>query len=300
MEEYVENFIQYLRSRGFSAHTVEAYQTDILQFVSFLKKYYEQETVALEQVDTTAVRHFLGSLFEQHFQKKSINRKLSSLRSLFNVLVKEKKCSQNPVQRISHAKKEKRLPSFLSEEEAKKLMDLPNTSSVVGLRDLAILELLYSTGIRRGELLELNMNDVDYAGSCVRVFGKGSKQRIVPCGSIALKTLKQYCSLRQKLFTEQTTNDDKDAVFLSNNGKRFLPWTLTLLVKTYVAQISDVSKKSPHTLRHTFATHLLNRGADLRSVKEMLGHEQLSTTQIYTHLTPERLKKTYEQAHPRA
>ncbi|MBM4166095.1 MAG: tyrosine recombinase XerC [Ignavibacteria bacterium] len=300
MEQYVENFLQYLRSRCFSPHTVEAYETDIRQFVSFLKKYFEQEFVALEQIDVATIRHFLGYLFEQNFQKKSINRKLSSVRSLFHYLLKEKIYTQNPALRISNAKKEKRLPSFLSEDEAEKLMDVPDTSSVAGSRDSAILELLYSTGIRRAELIGLNLSDVDYIGNCVRVMGKRNKQRIVPCGNIALKKLKHYCSIRQELFTEQTTDDDRDAIFLSKNGKRFLPWTLTLLVKAYIKQVSDVSKKSPHTLRHTFATHLLNRGADLRSVKEMLGHEQLSTTQIYTHLTPERLKKMYEQAHPRA
>lgn len=299
--EHVQNFLQYLRAeKYYSSHTTEAYANDLRQFDTFLKLYFETEHISLEQIDATAIRHFLGYLLENDYEKKSIVRKLASVRSLFSFLVKKNLYDKNPAKNISNPKLEKRLPVFLTETSAKQLMELPSKTTVSGLRDAAILELLYSSGIRRGEILKLNLSDIDFSGNCVKVFGKGSKHRIIPFGTNAKTKMQEYISRRAELFSEQTNDVERNAMFLSNKGKRLSPRTLNYLVESYIGQVSDVAKKSPHVLRHTFATHLLNRGADLRSVKEMLGHEQLSTTQIYTHVSSERLKKVYQQAHPRA
>ncbi|MBS4027238.1 MAG: tyrosine recombinase [Ignavibacteriales bacterium] len=299
--EHVQNFLQYLRAeKNYSSLTTEAYANDLQQFEKFLTLYFGEEIVSLDQIQVTTIRHFLGSLFEEQYEKKSIVRKLAAIRSLFTFLIRKNLYDKNPAKSVSNPKLEKRLPMFLTESSTEQLIQLPDTMNVSGLRDAAILELLYSCGIRRGEMLSLNTDDVDIYGKSVKVFGKGSKERIVPFGEIAKKKIVEYLPRRNELFSELTSTDDREAFFLSDNGKRFLPWNLTRLVSSYVTQISDVSKKSPHVLRHTFATHLINRGADLRSVKEMLGHEQLSTTQIYTHVSPERLKKVYSQAHPRA
>jgi len=300
-QEFVQQFLLYLRSeKYYSSNTTEAYERDLLQFETFLKLYFETENISLEQIDSVTIRHFLGYLLENHYEKKSIVRKLASVRSLFSFLVKKNLYAQNPAKNISNPKLEKHLPEFLTETSAEQLMELPDTTTVFGLRDAAILELLYSSGVRRAEILQLNIDDVDFHSNTVKVFGKGSKQRIVPFGVKAKKKLETYLVQRQKLFPVQTTKDHSQAFFLSDKGIRFQPWSLTRLVESYIKQVSDVAKKTPHVLRHTFATHLLNRGADIRSVKEMLGHESLSTTQIYTHVSSERLKKVYSQAHPRA
>ena len=295
-----QQFLLYLRSeKYYSSNTTEAYERDLLQFETFLKLYFETENISLEQIDSVTIRHFLGYLLENHYEKKSIVRKLASVRSLFSFLVKKNLYAQNPAKNISNPKLEKHLPEFLTETSAEQLMELPDTTTVFGLRDAAILELLYSSGVRRAEILQLNIDDVDFHSNTVKVFGKGSKPRIVPFGVKAKKKLETYLVQRQKLFPVQTTKDHSQAFFLSDKGIRFQPWSLTRLVESYIKQVSDVAKKTPHVLRHTFATHLLNRGADIRSVKEMLGHESLSTTQIYTHVSSERLKKVYSQAHPR-
>ena len=179
-------------------------------------------------------------------------------------------------------------------------MELPDTSTVQGMRDSVILEILYGSGIRLSELVGLNLDDVDWGNGTIKVHGKGSKERIVPFGRSAKSALKRYLIRRAEFYSEKTQETDRKALFLLSSGRRIYSRAIQLMVSKYIGQVSEVEKKSPHVLRHTFATHLLNRGADIRAVKELLGHESLSTTQIYTHLTVDRLKKIYQLAHPKA
>jgi integrase/recombinase XerC len=299
--QYVEKYCEHLQvERNYSSHTIHAYEADLLQFAAFLGAGSPAERISIDGVDRRTVRSYLGHLLEAGLSKKSIARKLAAIRSFFSFLVRLDLLKLNPARSITTPKLERRLPSFLDEKSVAKLMDLPDRNTAMGLRDWAILELLYSTGMRLAELVQLNTADIDFTKETVKVYGKGSKQRIVPLGRKAREALEVYLKRREQLFTKQTTLDDRKAVFLTIHGRRVYPKAVHLLVNDAIGRVSEVEQRSPHVLRHTFATHLLDRGADLRAVKELLGHESLSTTQIYTHVTVERLKKVYEQAHPKA
>jgi integrase/recombinase XerC len=299
--QYIEKYCEHLQvERNYSSHTIHAYEADLLQFAAFLGAGSPSERIAIEAVDRRTVRSYLGYLLEAGLSKKSIARKLAAIRSFFSFLVRLDLLKLNPARSVTTPKLERRLPSFLDEKSVAKLMDIPDHNTATGQREWAILELLYSTGMRLAELVQLNIGDIDFAKETVKVFGKGSKQRIVPLGRKAREALEVYLKHREQLFTGETTLDDRKAVFLTIHGRRIYPKAVHLLVNDAIGRVSEVEQKSPHVLRHTFATHLLDRGADLRAVKELLGHESLSTTQIYTHVTVERLKKVYEQAHPKA
>jgi tyrosine recombinase XerC len=299
--QYIEKYCEHLQvERNYSSHTIHAYEADLLQFATFLGVASESDRIAIERIDRRTVRSYLGYLLEAGLSKKSIARKLAAIRSFFSFLVRLDLLKLNPARSVTTPKLERRLPSFLDEKSVAKLMDIPDQNTTTGQRDWAILELLYSTGMRLAELVQLNIGDIDFAKETVKVYGKGSKQRIVPLGRKAREALAVYLKQREQLFTEETTLDDRKAVFLTIHGRRIYPKAVHLLVNDAIGRVSEIEQKSPHVLRHTFATHLLDRGADLRAVKELLGHESLSTTQIYTHVTVERLKKVYEQAHPKA
>ncbi|MEK7264005.1 MAG: tyrosine recombinase [Bacteroidota bacterium] len=301
MQQHIEQFLLYLQAeKHYSPHTVMAYKSDLEQFFLFTQKHFERGEIPYHLIDALTVRLYLGELSENTLSKKSIVRKLASLRTFFNYLMRNLIIENNIFLNVSSLKLEKKLPLYLSEETMLKLLALPDISTKLGCRDAALLEILYSCGLRREEIVRLNVADVNFKNHVVKVFGKGSKQRVVPIGTIALQKVAEYLTIRRELFSKNTTELDSNALFLSNNGKRIYWRSINTLVEHYIRQVSDIAQKSPHILRHTFATHLLNRGADLRSVKEMLGHENLATTQIYTHVSPERLKKVYEQAHPRA
>ena len=301
MQQHIEQFLLYLQAeKHYSPHTVMAYKSDLEQFFLFTQKHFERGEIPYHLIDALTVRLYLGELSENTLSKKSIVRKLASLRTFFNYLMRNLIIENNIFLNVSSFKLEKKLPLYLSEETMLKLLALPDISTKLGCRDAALLEILYSCGLRREEIVRLNVADVNFKNHVVKVFGKGSKQRVVPIGTIALQKVAEYLTIRRELFSKNTTELDSNALFLSNNGKRIYWRSINTLVEHYIRQVSDIAQKSPHILRHTFATHLLNRGADLRSVKEMLGHENLATTQIYTHVSPERLKKVYEQAHPRA
>jgi integrase/recombinase XerC len=242
---------------------------------------------------------FLGDLLERRFSRRSVARKLACVKSFFRYLHKKHVVESNPAAFLSSPRLDKRLPQFLDEDVVARLMDQPDRESVEGLRDAAILETFYSTGIRLSELIHLGLADVDLRGSTVRVTGKGNKQRIVPIGRPARTVLRKYLSRRGELVGADCPAE-QEVVFLTRRGKRMSPKAVNLLMNKYIGRVSEIQKKSPHVLRHTFATHLLNRGADLQAVKELLGHESLSTTQIYTHVGVDRLKKAYRLAHPRA
>jgi tyrosine recombinase XerC len=286
MERYIEKFIRYLEiEKNYSQHTILNYKLDLGDFGNFLGG---QE---LEKVDYLALRKYLAALKEKNLSSRSVGRRLSALRSFFKFLTREGFLKTNPILTISSPKLDKHLPQFLTEDEAARLIESALPKDERGLRDRAILETFYSTGIRIGELAGLNIEDIDFIGCIIKVMGKGRKERIVPVGDKAAATVRDYLDKRKK---------QSEALFLNKNGKRITTRGIRNIVGKYIRIAGIKQGVSPHTLRHSFATHLLNRGADLRSVQELLGHVNLSTTQVYTHLTTDRLKSVYDKAHPRA
>lgn len=301
MQSQIDSYLRYLeQERNYSAHTLTAYQEDLQQFRTFLGQYFGGDSYKLSNIDHIIIRRFLGGLLEEGYSKRSIARKLTAIRSFFKFLLKRGIVNQNPAKNILTPKLPKKLPVFLEESSVAKMMELPDKSTLRGLRDAAILELLYSTGIRVSELVGLNVKNIDWANGTIKVFGKGAKERIVPFGKPAREALKRYLERREECILPTTHPPDRIALFFSSRGKRIYSEAVYLIAVKYISKVTELEKKSPHVLRHTFATHLLNRGADLRAVKDLLGHENLSTTQIYTHVSMERLKKIYEQAHPKA
>jgi tyrosine recombinase XerC len=289
MERYIEKFVRYLEiEKNYSRHTVVNYHHDLEDFKAFLAG------KGVEDVDYLSLRKYLALLKEKNISSRSVGRRISALRSFFKFLTREGFLKANPITIVSSPKQEKRLPVFLTEEEVKKLIDAvvpKKETDEAALRDKAILETFYSTGMRISELVGLSMPDVDFISGIVKVMGKGKKERIVPIGEHAIKAIRQYLAKR---------SGQSDAVFLNKNKRRITDRGVRGIVAKYIRLASLRHGVSPHTLRHSFATHLLNRGADLRSVQELLGHANLSTTQVYTHLTTERLKSVYDKAHPRA
>ena len=291
------NFLEALKVQlNYSDKTVKAYATDLRQFTDFLVEYHSNPGIGVTDIDKTSVRHFLGKLIEEGISRKSAARKLAALKSWFKYLVRTGALKNNPAKNVSFPKVEKKLPSVLSIDEAVKLVTAPLSDTFAGARDSALLEMLYSSGARLAEIVALNVQDLNRESGSLKLLGKGSKERIVPMGGPAWKAIDRYLEYRNAKNKDGT----EISLFLNRFGKRLSPRGVQRIVKKYMDLTVSKENRSPHTLRHTFATHMLERGADLNSVKELLGHEDLSTTQIYTHLEAEGLKKTYKQAHPRA
>jgi len=291
----VEQFHNYLENqKGFSYYTLKAYRKDLSQFTNYLEE--KCNVTDVKEVDLKHIRNFVGSLLRGGFKKSSAERKLASVKSFFKFLKKHGYIKNNPARFVKSPKREKRIPSFLTQKDAERLMNLPVSDKPLDIRNKAILELLYGTGIRASELCSLNLDNVNSLRSSIRVMGKGEKERILPLGELTLEALEKYFSVREKLTGKQNT----PAVFLNRFGTRLSTRSLQRIVNGFINRVAHLAKSSPHTLRHTFATHLLERGADIRSVQELLGHSSLSTTQIYTHITVNRLKNVYMKAHPRA
>lgn len=290
MQRYIDKFMNYLRvEKNVSVHTITNYSIDLDVFKDFLG---DKE---IETVDHLALRRFLAELRAKNYAKRTVARKLASLRSFFRFLFREGHIKKNPITAILTPKLDKKLPVFLDIAKIDRLLLAPTDKDLPGLRDRALLETLYSTGIRVSELVGLDLRDVDFISGVIKVLGKGSKERIAPIGERALIAIRKY--------VDKKSGDkikDKDAVFLNKSGARLTDRSVRRIVDKHVKTCSIAEKISPHSLRHSFATHLLDRGADLRSVQELLGHMNLSTTQIYTHVTMERLKSVYDKAHPRA
>jgi len=281
----VDSYLASLKSeRNFSPYTLVNYRLDLEQLIKFLA----ERKKLLSRVDRAVAREFLYHLEGDKYSRRSLARKISAVRSFFRWLVREKKASANPFELISTPKIEKRLPNFLYEEEMIKMLKVP----APGGRDAALLELLYGAGLRVSEAIKLNTSDLDLSEGEVRIMGKGSKERIGLIGSYAVAALRQYLSSRGRT--------DSRAVFQNKRGGRLTGRSVERLIKSYAQKAGLDKTVTPHTLRHTFATHLLSAGADLRTVQELLGHSSLSTTQVYTHVTRERLKSVYDLAHPRA
>ncbi len=290
IERYIEKFIRYLEiERNASRHTVVNYSVDLKSLNDFLKD------MPIEKIDYVALRRYLAHIKENNLAKVSIARKIATIRSFYRFLFREGIVKVNPASSLSTPKRDRHLPKFLDENEVVKLLESPSGEGGSALRDRAILETLYSTGIRVSELVGLDINRIDQIGGVIKVYGKGKKERMVPIGERALQVIREYLKKRKREESEAGK-----ALFLNKNGNRLTDRSIRRIINKYILKTSIQQKISPHTLRHSFATHLLNRGADLRSVQELLGHANLSTTQIYTHVTTERLKSAYDKAHPRA
>ena len=286
VDRHIEKYTRYLEiEKNASEHTILNYKNDLEEFKKFLGE------AQIESVSYLTLRKFLSTLKERNLKSRSISRKLSSLRSFFKFLNRESFLKSDPTSAISSPKLEKHLPIFLTEDEITRLVESPDTKELSGLRDRAILETFYSTGMRVSELTGLNQENIDFFGGVTKVRGKGKKERLTPIGDRALRTIREYLDRRDNI---------QPAVFLNKHGRRLTGRGVRLILDKYVRILALRENISPHSLRHSFATHLLNRGADLRSVQELLGHANLSTTQIYTHLTTDRLKSVYDKAHPRA
>jgi integrase/recombinase XerC len=300
--EWLARYLQYLEfQRGASPHTLRNYASDLEQFRRHLTRTRdgaERPEPELDQIDHLTIREFLGALHARRTRKSSIARKLASVRSFFRYLARQRAIPSNPARLVATPRQERRLPDFLDERSASALVEAPPADARSGLRDRAILELLYASGLRVGELVGLDVGDLDLDGGLVRALGKGNKERIVPFGSEARRALEAYLAERPR--TARGAGGREPALFLNQRGGRLTARSVHALVSRYAAGLPERRRAHPHTLRHSFATHLLGSGADLRSIQELLGHESLSTTQKYTHVGIEELIRTHRRCHPRA
>jgi integrase/recombinase XerC len=300
----IQKFVTYLEhERNFSVHTVRCYGTDLAAFAAFLAG---QNTAPddlaspafsdrLRRVTPLDLRGYLADLRRADYSRATVARKIATLRSFYKFLARQGEVQANPVKVIRTPRQEKRLPKFLAPADVERLLSAPHGTDMLSLRDGAMLEILYSTGMRVSELVGMDLEDIDTIGECTRVRGKGKRERFAPLGSFAIKSLNRYLDARAACGAH-----DAKAVFVNRHGQRLSSRSVRRKLDKYLAVAGLQGHASPHTLRHSFATHMLERGADLRAVQELLGHRSLSTTQIYTHVTASRLKEVYEAAHPRA
>ncbi len=292
---YQQAFIQYLQfQKRYSQNTILSYQTDLTDFFDYLVTQFSITNVA--ETKPTFIRSWLAQLKEKGIQSKSINRKISTLKSFFKYQLKQQTITVSPMATINTQKVSKRLPIFIEEKETNTLfnyVEFPTTWA--GKTDMLILQLLYNTGMRRAELLELKERQIDKYNSTVKVLGKGNKERIIPVSKELMQTIEEYIAQKQQLKEANT-----EVLLVNEKGKKLYAKYLFNTTKKYLGEVTTLSKKSPHVLRHTFATHLMNNGADLNAVKELLGHSSLAATQIYTHNTIEKLKDAHKKAHPKA
>jgi len=303
MKNAIKKFLRYLKvERNASEHTITSYKTDLSQFLEFCAHQFgvKEKSVNIHKIDRLLIRLWLGRLSDKGLKKSSIARKVAAVRSFFKYCFKRSIVEQNPAHLLIVPKKDKPLPKTSTAADISRMMDAINTESPRGIQTKAILELFYGTGIRLSELTNIDVNDLNTPGAEIKVLGKGAKQRIVPLGDQALKALKTHLQNREELFGARTNGDARRALFLAAHGQRIYARAVQRLVKKCLQKTSEVTQKSPHVLRHSFATHLLDSGADIRVIKELLGHASLASTQVYTHTSVERLKNVYSTAHPRA
>jgi integrase/recombinase XerC len=294
MRPELREFLDYLRhERNASAHTISGYRRDLGQFIAYLG----ERGGSLRKVDNVQIRGFMALLHERRLKKSSAARKLAAIRSFFQYGIKRKWVTENPARMVATPKQEKGLPSFLSEEEMVGFLDIPPSGRPLDLRDRAILELLYASGIRVGELVGISLEDANLRERLVRVRGKGKKERLVPFGRTAGERLSAYLLARPELARSRV---GERALFLNYQGRRLTARSVERVVDKYIRLTAVKRRISPHSLRHSFASHLLSRGADLRVIQELLGHESLATTQKYTHLNLGQLMDVYRKSHPRS
>ena len=303
MKMLIEKYLRYLSvEKNSSKHTIVSYQNDLTSFLDFCasQESINPEQVNLQSISRLTIRLWLGELTESGLAKSTIARKVAALRSFFKYCFKRGHIHKNPAHLLVVPKKDKILPKTIHTTDIDRMMEIVDTGNPVGRQEKAILELFYSTGIRVSELVELNTSQIDLRQKQVNVIGKGNKQRIIPLGDKAVFALKSHLETRSKLYETRTDADARKAAFIAAGGQRLYQRAVQRMVEKYLKKTSEVTQKSPHVLRHSFATHMLNNGADIRIIKEFLGHANLAATQIYTHTSVERLKSVYEQAHPRA
>ena len=306
LDEGMALFARYLHNeKGYSKHTQRSYQVDLEQFSSFLVNKIagpgkeNRRDVAIEEIESTAIRKYVGSLYGR-LKRTTIARKLSAVRTFFLFLEKEGFIKINPAVEVQSPKPEKFVPSHLPVDDVFRLMDLPDRENPLGLRDLAVLEVLYSCGFRVAELVGMNVSSIDDDQRLVKVTGKGDRERLVPIGRQALKAVKAYLDATDALRKQMASEGRGDPLFMNFRGGRLTTRSIGRIVKRYAGVGGLTEDISPHSMRHTFATHLLDGGADLRSVQELLGHKSLATTQKYTHVSLKRLMEVYDKAHPRS
>lgn len=289
----IDSFFDYLTyEKKYSVHTITSYKNDINQFIAFISP--NEEAFPITEINYQQIRAWVASLLKDKIAAKSVNRKLSALKSFFKYLQRQQIIEVNPMAKISGPKTPKRLPVFVDEHQMENLFaNVKFEEGFNGLRDRLILDLFYQTGIRRAELTHLKELDIDLFNSTIKVLGKRNKERLIPISLPLKRNLESYLQVKKEL------NLSNPMLLVSEKGNTLSEQTVYNTVKKYLSQVTTIQKKSPHVLRHTFATHLLNNGADINAVKDLLGHANLSATQVYTHNTIDKLKKSYKQAHPR-
>ena len=306
MEQLLPQFFEHLRyERNVSEHTLRNYRSDLSQFLDYLapadRQSGKREAPDIHEIDHLTIREWLSTLHSAQKKKTSVARKLAALRTFFQFLVREGVIELNPAKLISTPRLEKKLPQHLSIEEAITFIETPDTETDLGKRDRAMLELMYATGVRVSELTKMDLSDMDFKNKLIRVTGKRRKERIVPFGDPASEALKTYLDVRDRFLNNAPISQrEPEAVFLSYQGTRITTRSVGRMVEKYIRICAGIHDISPHALRHSFATHLLDSGADLRDIQELLGHARLSSTQIYTHVSVEKLIKVYDKAHPKA
>ena len=305
MQEYMSRFGDHLKyERNVSAHTLRNYMSDLEQFYDYLcppDSTGNRRFVEIRQIDHITIREYLAKLYREKRKKTSIARKLATLRTFFKFLCREQVLEMNPARLVSSPRLEKKLPKVLSVDDVVRFIETPDTETVLGKRDRAILELLYATGIRVAELAGINLDDIDFKNESIRVRGKRRKERIVPFGSKAKEALHDYLGVRGELLIEAPEDQREPmALFMNYQGTRITTRSVGRMIDKYVTECAMAHDISPHSLRHSFATHLLSAGADLRAIQELLGHARLSTTQIYTQVSMEKLMEVYDKSHPKA
>lgn len=295
MSPFVQSFLNYIEyERRYSKHTLESYGNDLEQFGLYLKSEYQKEE--MELASHLEIRSWIVQMMEHKISPRSINRKLSTLKSFFKFLMRKGVIKKSPLSKVLAPKTSKRLPVFVEKSGIEKLLtDIEFPEGFIGVRDKMILDLFYNTGMRRSELNNLKETDIDSYNAQIKVLGKGNKERIIPIQPQLRTALREYIDLKN-----QSTATPSIYLFVNQEGKLLNPSNIYQIVKKYLNLITTIDKKSPHVLRHTFATHLMNNGADINAVKELLGHASLAATQVYTHNTIDKLKNIYKQAHPKA
>ena len=302
LNDHLEQFFQHLKyERNLSPHTLRNYASDLEQFKLHLFGVEKRADMPVAEIDRLTIREWMAALHADH-KKTSVARKLASLRTFFQFLIREGKLESNPAKMVATPKIERTLPNHLSMEAAVRFIETPDVETDLGRRDRAILEFLYATGIRVGELTNINIADVDFRERMVRVTGKRKKQRIVPFGEPAAQAVLLYMEVTRGTFLNNcpAAMRDPQALFLNYQGTRITTRSVGRMIDKYIKLCADIHDISPHSLRHTFATHLLDSGADLRDIQELLGHARLSTTQIYTQVSMEKMIEVYDKAHPKA
>ncbi len=290
-----ESFLKYLKfEKRYSAHTLLSYENDLSQFCAFLEKKNKQ--IDLNKVDDRTIRDWILALLNEGISQRSVNRKLTTLKVFYRHQMREGKVTKNPVNRLNSLKVKKKLPEFVEERNINQLIDeYEFGADFKGVRNQLVIEMLYNTGMRLAELLNIKKTDINRADGSIKILGKRNKERIIPLTTTFLRQIEKYILLQ-----ENTIKSDCPFLFITEKGAKMYPRMVYRIVHRYLQFATTIDKKSPHVLRHTFATHMLNHGADLNTIKELLGHSNLAATQIYTHNTFEKLKNIYKQAHPRA